>query len=307
MLSMDSRWWKFALLAAIFAAREWVRQSEVVKPRENDTSSTQTSSREAEPPNATRVLVEVLDSAMIAFAFVFFIVLPFVLQAFYIPSGSMENTLRYQPSSDRLLVAKWVYAARDPQFLDVVVFVPPPLARANVGEDYIKRCIGVPGDVIEIQNRRVRRNGVLLKEPYVKWSQQSRTSSYDLKILGGVVYTREYAQDGTPGFWQKEGAVGQDDNGFSLDAPPNQQWIEYSKPEPIPAGFYLTLGDHRNQSADSHVWGLVPRANFRGKAMCVFWPPKRIGTLDRMSFLDRTRATSSTRSQPISPTKLPLR
>lgn len=285
MWNTDSWWWKIAVLAAIFAIRETVRATS------SDATSVDASlvrddtkiTRDESAVSSTRSWIEVLDSAMIAFAFVFFIVLPLVLQSFYIPSGSMENTLRYRPTSDKLLVAKWIYRVRDPQFLDVVVFHPPPNARANLGEDYIKRCIGVPGDVIEVRNKQVFRNGKLLRESYVKWSRNAKLAAYDMKILDGVIYAREYSTDGTIGFWQREGRVGRDENDFPYQEESNQQWIENAPSQPIPAGQFLVLGDHRNESSDGHVWGLVPRQNFVGKAMCVFWPPNRIGTLDRMS------------------------
>lgn len=285
MWNTDSWWWKIAVLAAMLAIRETVRWA----------TNSSHSEQNAEHKHVARSWIEVLDSAMIAFAFVFFLVLPWILQAFYIPSGSMENTLRYRPTSDRLLVAKWIYHVRDPQRGDVVVFHPPPLARSSTGEDYIKRCIGVPGDLIEIRNRQVWRNGALLREPYVKWSRDARLSGYDMKIIDGVIYSREYSTDGTIGFWQREGSVGRDENDFPLPEEPNQGFIENTPSQPIPSGYFLALGDHRNSSSDGHVWGLLPRENFVGKAMCVFWPPSRAGTLDRISQA-RNVATSSTRS-----------
>jgi signal peptidase I len=55
---------------------------------------------------------------------------------------------------------------------------------------------------------------------------------------------------------------------------------------------YLMLGDHRSNSKDSHYWGFVPRANIVGKAVCVFWPPSRVGLVEHMSFEPRARQAS---------------
>ncbi len=270
---MDSWLWKIAVIGAIVLMRAFVR---------NLTASTENTSPRNE--EHARSLLEILDATTIAFSLVFFIVQPWLLQAFYIPSGSMENTLQWKPTGDRLLVAKWIYKVRGPQFGDVVVFVPPPQARARLGDEYIKRCIGEPGDTVVVQNRRYFRRArgssqmFRLREPYVKWSSNLPLYGYDLKIVGGQVYSREYFGQNAPGFWQREGAVGREQAPFD-----NQGAIEAAASEPIPDGKYLVLGDHRNDSNDSHAWGLVPRSAFVGKAMCVFWPPNRVGTLDKMS------------------------
>lgn len=237
----------------------------------------------------TRGLLEIMDAIAMAFGLVFFVIQPFLLQAFYIPSASMENTLQWQPVGDRLLVAKWIYKLRGPRFGEVVVFQPPSKARVLNGDDYIKRCIGAPGDVIFARNRRYFRRArgtsktVELREPYVKWSADLPLSGYDMKIVGGRVYAREYSKFETAGLWQEEGAVGRDAYGVTFPPAENQGVIEAASPEAIPDGMFLVLGDHRNDSYDGHMWGLVPRANFVGKAMCIFWPPSRIGTLDRIS------------------------
>lgn len=233
--------------------------------------------------------VETTDSLLLTIGLVFFVVQPFILQPFYIPSGSMENTLQWTPIQDRLLVSKAIYYARDPIPGDVVVFRPPPAAQVanpstNLSDDFIKRCIGAPGDVVYANSSRTYfRNGKLLVEPYVKWSPPitpdgyRHSFSYDMKIVDGKVYSREYAAPGVPDQWQSEGVP---------TAPEEQSRISAATPEAIPAGHFLMLGDHRNNSSDGHVWGFVPRENVVGKAMCVFWPLSRAGTLDRMSHLD---------------------
>ncbi len=291
MFSMDSWLWKIAVIGAIVLTREFVRH--LTAPTAESTTQND---------DHVRGLLEVLDATAIAFGLVFFIIQPFLLQAFYIPSGSMENTLQWQPTGDRLLVAKWIYRVRGPRFGDVVVFTPPEKAHAKQGDEYIKRCIGAPGDVIVVQNRRYFRKArgtntfVPLQEPYAKWSTGLPLYGYDMKIVGGKVYSREYASANAPGFWQEEGAVGRDNFGAEFPPYENQGAIEAANSEPIPEGKYLVLGDHRNDSNDSHAWGLVPREAFVGKAMCVFWPPNRVGTLDNMSEHPRVTPTNNSGS-----------
>jgi signal peptidase I len=95
---------------------------------------------------------EFVESALIAIVLVFLIIRPFVVQAFYIPSGSMENTLLIE---DRILVNKFIYHFRDPQTHDIVVFHAPKVGITNVPvsadeKDFIKRVIGQPGDTVQV-------------------------------------------------------------------------------------------------------------------------------------------------------------
>jgi signal peptidase I len=113
-----------------------------------------------------------------------------------------------------------------------------------------------------------------------------------MKIVDGKLYTREsnpaYGFN-TSAQWVQEGhgPIG------SRSPAPNQAYISNHKPEPIPAGMYLMLGDHRDNSNDSHAWGLVPRQNIIGRAFVVFWPPTRIGLLDNMSENPRPAAAGN--------------
>jgi signal peptidase I len=269
---MDSWGWKIAVVAMLIGVREFVR---LVSPREADGRTGESS----------KWLIETIDSAAIAIGLVLFVIQPFLLQAFYIPSGSMEDTLQVK---DRLLVSKLIYRLRDPHFQDVVVFRAPPEATANTSlaeagdTDFIKRCIGTPGDVVYVRAGHVYRQGkgdVQAQpafEPYTKWSPLGNgvtTMAYDTKIVDGVVYSRDYSPDGLPGHWTANNRQVDDDE--KITAAP------YGK---VPPDKFLMLGDHRNNSNDGHVWGFVPRANIVGKAICVFWPPTRVGLVDHMSF-----------------------
>ena len=109
-------------------------------------------------------IVEMIDSGLVAVLLVFFILRPFVVQAFYIPSGSMEPTLLIQ---DRLLVNKGIYYLRDPQRGEIVVF-RAPLRASRVEKDFIKRVVAIPGDVLEMHGGKLYRNTEPLTEPYIQ-------------------------------------------------------------------------------------------------------------------------------------------
>ena len=81
-----------------------------------------------------------------------------------------------------------------------------------------------------------------------------------------------------PGAWTRNGLVVPD---------ADQEEIEKAAPGRVPAGQMLMLGDHLSNSNDGHAWGFTPRANIVGKAICVFWPPTRLGLVDSLSFHPR--------------------
>jgi signal peptidase I len=206
------------------------------------------------------VVCEYLDSLIVA-GLVALLLISFVIRTYYIPSVSMVPTLDVH---DVVLVDQLTYRFGGPQPQDVAVFTPPVPAE---GSAYIKRVIGVPGDTIRISDGIVYRNGTALAEPYA-----NEPAKYDLEIERYGIYV-----DGR-----------QLDSGRA-DVPPKALW---QSPDRIPNGFYFMLGDNRNYSDDSHVWGFAQmggnfaagplaksgaRAGFAGKAFLLFWP------------LDRTR------------------
>ncbi|MBI3947968.1 MAG: signal peptidase I [Armatimonadetes bacterium] len=123
----------------------------------------------AEPPPLSpadqlrRSVLEFIDSGLIALVLVFLLIRPFVVQAFYIPSGSMKPTLQI---NDKILVNKFIYRFREPRRGDVVVFRAPPQAALDE-KDFIKRLIGLSGDVIEVRKGRVYLNGQARDETYI--------------------------------------------------------------------------------------------------------------------------------------------
>ena len=128
-----------------------------------------------ETPTLWSKVWEYAKSILIALAIALFI-RTFVVQAFRIPSGSMEPTLLI---GDHILVNKLAYRLGDPHRLDVAVFKFP----LDPKKDYIKRVIGLPGDRIEIRNKVVFVNGKALREPYVQHT--------DPNILPGMVQPRD--------------------------------------------------------------------------------------------------------------------
>jgi signal peptidase I len=111
---------------------------------------------------ARGTIIEFVDSGLIALLLVFCIVRPFVIQAFFIPSTSMLPTLKIH---DRILVNKFIYRFRDPRPGEIIVFKAPRWADSE-GRDFIKRCMGAPGDTVEVRGGVVYLNGKPLQEPY---------------------------------------------------------------------------------------------------------------------------------------------
>lgn len=169
------------------------------------------------------------------FAVVFALIIrSFAVASFYIPSGSMEPTLRVR---DRLIADRLSYTfhLRVPRRGDIVIFRYP----GNESQDFIKRVVALPGERVAIRDGEVFVNGRPLDEPYEA-------------------------------------------------EPPDYEMLEITVPE----GEYFVLGDNRNHSADSHVWGFVPRKNLVGNALFVYWPLQRARVL-RNPFSEQERAATS--------------
>ena len=192
------------------------------------------------------VVREYLDAFIIAGA-VALVLMHYVVRTFWIPSGSMEPTLAI---NDVLLANEIQYRVGAPQDGQIAVFKPPSQVPELGDTDFIKRVIAGPGDTLKIHDGSVYRNGVKLSEPYLKQAPDYELSlqNYDLVI------------DGIP--LDPSRAV----------VPPKSEW---QAPDRVPNGYYIMLGDNRNNSDDSHLWGFLQRDQFVGHAFFVFWPLTR--------------------------------
>jgi signal peptidase I len=182
----------------------------------------------------------------------------FVLQAFKIPTGSMESTLLI---GDHLLVNKFVFAPhstllsrllpyREIRRGDIVVFkFPSPDDQNEPGEHFVKRVIGVPGDHIRIFHRQVFVNGQALSESYVRHTFPDQLRPGDDFPPG----PSDYLQGSTTG-WSAE--IQNYVQGGELVVPPGQ---------------YFVMGDNREQSWDSRFWGFVPRHLLSGTPLLIYW------------------------------------
>jgi signal peptidase I len=173
-----------------------------------------------------------------------------LVQAFVIPTGSMEDTLLI---GDHLLVDKLAYAPPGPVSKhilpyedvkrgDIIVFRYP----VDIRQTFVKRCMGVPGDHIKLVNKQVILNGKLLTEPYVYHKTDYIDPYRDNFPSEPNVRVDDMAQD------MLEHHV---TNG-EVVVPPNS---------------YFAMGDNRDSSLDSRFWGFVPRENIIGKPLIIYW------------------------------------
>jgi signal peptidase I len=182
----------------------------------------------------------------------------FVVQAFKIPTGSMEETLLI---GDHLLVNKFVFAyptsilkslmpSRDIRSGDIVVFkFPPTKGQTEPGEHFVKRVIGLPGDRIHIFHRQVFVNGVAVEEPFVRHSFPDQFRPGDDFPPPESAYLR-----GATSGWTEE----------------IQDHIQDGELV-VPPGRYFVMGDNREQSWDSRFWGFVPRELISGRPLMIYW------------------------------------
>jgi signal peptidase I len=176
-------------------------------------------------------------------------VITFIVQAFQIPSPSMENTLLV---GDYLLVNKLCYGGGFADHVmpyrrihrgDIIVFHYP----VNPAQHFVKRVIGVPGDRVRMINKQVFVNGVPLKEPYAHFTQPANNLFRDSFPRFDV------AAGETPEWWVEMRKLVEDG-----------QLI-------VPQGNYFVMGDNRDDSYDSRYWGFVPRANIIGRPLLIYW------------------------------------
>ena len=162
-----------------------------------------------------------------------------VVKPYRIPSGSMLDTLR---PGDRVLVNRVVYHLREPQRGDVIVFRYPQ----DPDVVFIKRVVGVPGDLLEARDGRLYVNGRKAAEPYVhRTGGRLDPTVAQAAIAGSTMH-----------------------DPWSL-----------AEPYRVPASTYFVMGDNRTDSDDSRDWGTVPRAAIVGEGLATYWPVSRLRAL----------------------------
>lgn len=257
-----------------------------------------------------RFFNEFLDALIYAGIFVFLVIRPFVLQAFLIPSGSMWPSLYV---NDYIVANKAIYRYSEPKFGDIVVFRPPAIAVSKndiapdgqVKIDYIKRLIGLPGDLIEIKEGQLYRNGQLVQEPYKTYSECTRTMPdgqcgdfrklSDAELSGLTKANFKLVKKGDeiiPFSWTQldAGQMQGRSNNFSETQPPYATAAAFVINDPteaeklkaapavkVPPGHYLMMGDNRNGSFDGRAWGLIPRDAIVGRCEAIWLPFSRLG------------------------------
>ena len=219
-----------------------------------------------------RFFNEAMDAIVYAGVFVFLVIRPFFIQAFKIPSESMLDTLLV---NDFIVANKAIFRYSEPQFQDIIVFRPPGRActpeqfdaDGQVNVDFIKRCIGLPGDLIQIQNGTLYRNGKAVNESYIK-----EKPVFDFKL---VKYKGSYwpvvAQNNAAN-WKGSFPIA-DEYGVSEQS--EMDALIALPAEKVPAGYFIMMGDNRNGSFDSRGWGLVPRDEIVGRAELIWFPINR--------------------------------
>ena len=206
-----------------------------------------------EAPTLNRALWEWTKSILVAVG-VWLLLRTFLVEAFRIPSGSMENTLLV---GDFLFVNKAIYGAevpftgwhlpafREPVRGDVLVFD----SVEDEGLKVVKRLIGFPGDTLAMKGSTLYRNSKRVEEPYVRHDNPTKSESPEF---------RQKMHD-----WQVKHLVG-DSTGYQPD-------LEDWGPITVPADSFLMMGDNRDLSYDGRYWGFLPRANVRGTPLVIYY------------------------------------
>ena len=183
-------------------------------------------------PKKKHIVREYAESIIIA-VILALVIRTFVVQAFKIPSGSMEDTLAI---GDHILVSKFIYGTkipftssrilkiRDPRRGDVIVFEYPE----DPSKDFIKRVIGTPGDTVQVVNKKVYVNGKLYVNPHEV---------------------------------HKESDI----------IPKEQNPRDNMDPVTVPANSYFVMGDNRDRSYDSRFWKFVRNDQIKGLAFIKYW------------------------------------
>jgi len=221
-----------------------------VARRESPKENTKESDAEEKPKETTVEFLASMAAVLVTGLFI----ITFVMQAFEIPSSSMENTLLI---GDHVFVNRIQFAPksswlgpllpyRNPRHGDIVVFLSP----AEPGLYVVKRIIGTAGDRIHLRNGVVYRNGEALNEPYVIHSRDFIPNPY---------------RDNFPAVPPSEAS--------NVSAMWEQELPLHIQGDDVvvPPDHYFAMGDNRDVSLDSRYWGFIPRENLIGRPMFIYW------------------------------------
>ena len=203
----------------------------------------------------------------------------FIVQAFKIPSASMEGTLLI---GDHLLVNKFIFGGRGAWYEkllpyrtiergDIIVFKYPYLDHQH----FVKRVIGLPGDRLKVEDQRVYVNGKVLNEPYVVHDPGAGYDplNYAFPPMGNQLYSSPVVME-----WARE-------------------IKKYVRGEEIvvPPGKYFAMGDNRDHSLDSRYWGFVDRDAIMGRPFLIYWSVEASSAdYGQSSFLQRLKSVVDT-------------
>jgi signal peptidase I len=246
--------------AVLITGAIWLFDVLVLKPRREQAATVYRERHPDAPPDDEALRTIRRRPTVVEYAWSFFPVLllvlvlrSFLFEPYQIPSPSMQPTLEI---GDFIVVNKYAYGLRlpvlgtkvvdigEPSRGEVMVFVPP-----HVSKYYIKRVIGVPGDHVRYQNKRLYINGELVPVRYVDQVTDAGgrpVRVYEEELNGRSYRIFQYPGRGESGEW----TLGPDE--------------------------YLMMGDNRDNSQDSRAWGPVPEANIVGRAAAI-WMHKEPG------------------------------
>jgi len=247
----------------------------VARKQTTEKTNAEPNGAEEKPKETTIEFLASLAAVLVTGLFI----ITFVVQAFEIPSSSMENTLLI---GDHVFVNRIQFAPksswigpllpyRDVRRGDIVVFLHPDPPQA--GTFVVKRIMGIPGDRIHLQNGVVYRNGEALNETYILHDEDDASDFYRNNFPTVAPSDR----DPLSANWL-------------VDLPANIQGGDLV----VPPGHYFAMGDHRGASLDSRYWGFIPKENIIGRPMFIYWSFKtpanqyqKTAWGDRLLFLGR--------------------
>jgi len=222
--------------------------------------ATETQGRDKKAPkqDGIGVTVEYIKSFLIALGLALLIKAT-IIEAYKIPTPSMESTLL---AGDFIIGNKFIYgikipftdirlpAIREPRRGDIIIFRPPH----SPHENYVKRCVGMPGDTIQLINKKVYINGV--RYPDDEFAQ----------YLDRVIVPMGRSVGIDP-YETARRNLGITNDGYR----PYQPFRDNSRKIVIPEGKYFMMGDNRDRSLDSRMWGFVEREQILGQALLIHW------------------------------------